>query len=270
MAQSDAVFAGALPRLYDDNLDTLLFTPYATDLARRLRKLTAGRVLETAAGTGILTRAIAAALPKSVEIVATDLNQPMLDHAMTKPDLRAVRFEQADAQALPFPDQSFDAVVCQFGIMFFPDRPAGMREALRVLKPGGRFLFNVWGPIAENPVMAAVEAALKRRHPAHPSWFLERTPCGYHDPDRIRTDLTEAGFAHVSVETVALTGQAADARAPAIGMCQGSPLSAEIESVEPGSLQAATEAAAAEIAARFGSGPITVPLLARVIEASRD
>src|SRR5665213_1239540 len=164
MAQNDSAFTGSLPRLYDRELGAVMFAPYAADMTRRLRGLSAGRLLETAAGTGIVTQALAASLPQSVDIVATDLNQPMLDHAATKQGMERVQFQQADALALPFPDQSFDMVVCQFGIMFFPDRVAGMREARRVLKPGGRFLFNAWGPLADSPVMAATVEALAKHY----------------------------------------------------------------------------------------------------------
>jgi ubiquinone/menaquinone biosynthesis C-methylase UbiE len=146
--------------------------PYAADMVQRLRTLTSGRVLETAAGTGIVMLALASLLPEEVEIVGTDLNQPMLDDATSKPGLDRVRFQQADATALPFPDNSFDVVVCQFGVMFFPDRVAGMREAHRVFKPGGRFFFNVWDKIDDNPVMAVTVI----------------------DPNRMRADPKAAGF----------------------------------------------------------------------------
>ena len=138
MAQNDSAFTGSLPQLYDRELGNIMFSPYAADMAQRLKNLTSGRLLETAAGTGIVTLALASSLPAMVEIVATDLNQPMLDYAASKQGLEHVRFQQADAQALPFPDGSFDVVVCQFGVMFFPDRIAGMRETRRVLKLGGR------------------------------------------------------------------------------------------------------------------------------------
>lgn len=268
MTGTDSLFVGSMPQLYDHHLGALLFEAYATDIAQRLARLATDRVLETAAGTGIVTQALTAALPETVEIVATDLNQPMLDHAATKPGMARVRFQQADALALPFPDQSFGAVVCQFGIMFFPDRVAGMREARRVLKPGGHFLFNVWDSPEDNPIVAATVAALAKRHPAHPSWFLERTPHGYRDPDRIRADLASAGFRQVSVETVRATGRARDASDPAIGFCQGSPLRAEIETLEPDGLAQATAAVAAALATQFGDASFTVPLQALVIEAT--
>src|SRR5689334_7963313 len=143
MAQSDTVFAGSIPALYDRYLGPLIFEPYAADLADRVASAAAGRVLETAAGTGVLTRALASVLPGASEIVATDLNQPMLDFAAARPGVERVRWQRADALALPFPERSFDAVVCQFGAMFFPDKVTGYREALRVLRPGGRFVCSV-------------------------------------------------------------------------------------------------------------------------------
>jgi SAM-dependent methyltransferase len=268
MARNDAAFTGSIAQLYDHHLGLSTFAPYADDMAGRMPSITTGHVLETAAGTGVLTAALTARLLKNVAIVATDLNQGMLDHAATK-HLPRVQLQQADALALPFGDTQFDVVVCQFGVMFFPDRVAGFREARRVLKPGGRFLFNVWDNLASNPVMAATIAGLAQRYPQHPSWFLERTPCGYHDPARIRTDLIAAGFADCTIETVALAGHFPSARGPAIGFCQGSPMRGEIETLDPGGLEPATEAAAAAIAARFGDGAFTGPMRALVIEASK-
>jgi ubiquinone/menaquinone biosynthesis C-methylase UbiE len=267
MAQNDAAFTGSIPQLYDEHMGALLFAPYANDLANRLSVMTEGDLLETAAGTGIVTQVLATKLAPAVGITATDLNQPMLDHAAKKPGVGRVEFKQADAQSLPFPDGSFDAVVCQFGVMFFPDKVQGFREARRVLKRGGRLIFNVWDRIESVPVLEAAVAALRRRHPQHPSWFMERVPCGYHDEKKIRADLEAAGFTDCIIETVALEGEAPNARGAAIGLCQGSPMGAEIEAIEPGGLQAATEAAAAEIAERFGKGPFKSRLQALVVEA---
>ena len=269
MAQNDGSFTGSLPQLYDRELGNIMFSPYAADMAQRLKNLTSGRLLETAAGTGIVTLALASSLPAMVEIVATDLNQPMLDYAASKQGLERVRFQQADAQALPFPDGSFDVVVCQFGVMFFPDRIAGMRETRRVLKLGGRFLFNVWDKIGDNPIMAVTVQALARRYQAHPNWFLERTPCGYFDPDKIRADLKAAGFPAATIDMVRLTGSSAGPHAPALGFCQGSPMMAEIQAVDPGGLQAATDAVEAAHRDHFGSGPFNVELAALIVETQR-
>ncbi|MBV9054794.1 MAG: methyltransferase domain-containing protein [Hyphomicrobiales bacterium] len=269
MPQNDAAFIGSIPQLYDEHMGALLFAPYARDMAKRLSDMKSGELLETAAGTGIVTEALATGLAPSVRITATDLNQPMLDHAAKRPGVARVRFKQADAQALPFSEDSFDAVICQFGVMFFPDKVQGFREARRVLKPGGRFVFSVWDRIETIPVIEASVAALRRRHPKHPSWFMERVPCGYHDETRIRADLKAAGFADCTMETLALEGEAPDARGPALGMCQGSPLGAEIETVEPGGSENATKAVISAIKERFGEGAFKSPLQALVVETRK-
>jgi ubiquinone/menaquinone biosynthesis C-methylase UbiE len=148
--ERDQVFAGAIPRVYDAWLVPLIFEPYAADLVARLASRSLSRVLEIAAGTGVVTRRLASALPGHVSIVASDLNQAMLDHAAALGTARAVEWRQADALSLPFEDHDFDAVVCQFGAMFFPDRAQAFSEALRVVRPGGVFVFNVWDRIETN------------------------------------------------------------------------------------------------------------------------
>ncbi|HVC55313.1 MAG TPA: methyltransferase domain-containing protein [Stellaceae bacterium] len=268
MAQTDRVFAGSIPALYDRYLGPLIFEPYAADLAERVRDIGAFRILETAAGTGIVTRSLARALPGSAQIVATDLNQPMLDHAAAHNSAFPITWQRADALALPFPDQSFDAVVCQFGAMFFPDKVAGYREALRVLRPGGRFLFNVWDRIAENEFTDVVTTAVAALFPDDPPSFLARTPHGYHDTAAIRRELAAAGFATVAIETIAQRSRASSYRDPAIGFCQGTPMRSEIEARDATRLDEATEAAAAALAARFGFGPIEGKIQAHVITAS--
>jgi ubiquinone/menaquinone biosynthesis C-methylase UbiE len=175
MAATDALFAGSIPELYDNLLVPLIFEPYAQDLARRVAALQPARVLETAAGTGVVTRALAQALPGSCEIVATDLNSPMLDRAAAVGTARPVQWRQADAMQLPFDDASFDVVVCQFGVMFFPDRASAYAQARRVLRLGGVFVFNAWDRIEENEFADVVTrslavpgrpAALSRPHAA--------------------------------------------------------------------------------------------------------
>ena len=152
----DAIFAGTIPELYEKHLVPLIFEPYALDLARRLAERSPARILEVAAGTGVVTRAMASALPAGVSIVATDLNQAMLDRAAAVGTARPVEWRPADAMALPFADAEFDAVVCQFGAMFFPQKAKAFAESRRVLRPGGAFLFNVWDQIAQNEFADAV------------------------------------------------------------------------------------------------------------------
>jgi len=269
MQETDKLFVGSMPAVYDRHLGPFIFEPYAGDLAERIARVTPQRLLETAAGTGIVTRALARALPATTEITATDLNQAMVDYAAAQTKAANVTWRQADALALPFPDGAFDAVVCQFGAMFFPDKRAGYREALRVLKPGGRFLFNVWDGIDDNEVSQVLTDAVAALFPKDPPQFLARTPHGYHDVALIREQLVQAGFGRVEIETIAKRGRAPSARDPAIGFCQGSPLRNEIEARDAGRLQEATEAAAQAIAARFGPGPIEGKIQAHVITALR-
>jgi ubiquinone/menaquinone biosynthesis C-methylase UbiE len=270
MTATDKLFAGSIPAIYDRLLVPLIFESYARNLAERAAKAKPSRVLETAAGTGVLTRAIASRLPADAGITATDLNQPMLDHAASR--LRhdgRIAWRQADALALPFDDQSFDVVVCQFGVMFFPDRVQGYAEARRVLKPGRHFLFNVWDRIAANEFAEVVTDALATLFPADPPRFMARTPHGYHDADRIRADLTAAGFASIAVETLEHTSKAPSAREVAVAYCQGTPLRNEIEARDAAGLERATQVAADALAKRFGGGAVEGRIQAHVITASR-
>ena len=202
MRETDKVFAGSVPENYDRYMAPLIFEPFAADLARRSASLSPTTVLETAAGTGVVTRALAPKLSPGASYVVTDLNQPMLDYAASRqaPDGR-VRWRQADALALPFENAAFDLVCCQFGAMFFPDRSIAYGEAKRVLKPGGHFLFNVWDRIEENVFADDVTNALAEIFPNDPPRFLARTPHGYHDTALIRGELMDVGFSHVAIET---------------------------------------------------------------------
>lgn len=252
MSATDTVFAGSIPAIYEQYLGSLLFQPFAEDLAARLKGIVRGRVLETAAGTGIVTRMLAKMLPPETAIVATDLNQAMLDMAQTKLQASNVTWRQADAQTLPFEDGSFDAVVCQFGVMFFPDKQAAFREALRVLRPDGLFLFNVWDSLGANPMSKAVSDQAIALFPDDPPRFFERTPFGYFDEDRIRGELQRAGFETVRIEQVEKTSRAPSARDAAMGLVQGTPLRGELEARAPGRLDEITDKAAAALAERFG------------------
>jgi ubiquinone/menaquinone biosynthesis C-methylase UbiE len=270
MSQLDSEFAGSIPAIYDRYLGPLIFEPYAADLAQRVSGLNPGSVLEIAAGTGVVTRALATALSAAVDIVATDLNQPMLDFAARQfTQARPVSWQQENALSLPFPDASFDVVVCQFGVMFFPDKAAAYREARRVLKPGGRFFFSAWDRIEENEVPQAVSEGAAGIFPADPPQFLARTPHGYFDKQKIRDEAGQASFSKIEVETLSLRSHAASHRDPAIGFCQGTPLRNEIEARDPNRLAEATDAAAEAVRTRFGAGPINGKIQAHLITATK-
>jgi ubiquinone/menaquinone biosynthesis C-methylase UbiE len=270
MPAIDKEFTGSIPALYERLLVPLIFESYARDLSERVADAKPRDVLETAAGTGVLTRALASRLPSQARIAATDLNQPMLDQAAAKqPHDRQVTWRQADALALPFEDQNFDVVACQFGVMFFPDKVRGYREARRVLKPGGHFIFNVWDKISENEFAHIVTEALAELFPQDPPSFMARTPHGHHDIGKIRAELSKAGFPSISVETLDRTSSASSSRDAAIAYCQGTPLRNEIEARDPSRLEEATQAAADALALRFGNGSIEGRIRAHVIDAIR-
>ncbi len=266
MTSSDKVFAGSIPRLYETHLVPLIFEPYAVDLTQRLAKRPITHVLEIACGTGVVTRRLASALPAGVSIVSTDLNQPMLDMAAEIGTHRPVKWRQADAMKLPFPDGMFDAVVCQFGVMFFPDKAKAYAEARRVLTPGGLFIFNVWDRIEENEFADVVTQALVEVFPRDPPRFMARTPHGYHDRQIIQRDLAAGGFtAPPRIDTVAARSRAHSPDVPAIAYCQGTPLRNEIEARDASRLAEATAVATKAIAHRFGHGAVDGKIQAHVV-----
>lgn len=268
MSSTDKVFAGSVPKLYDEYLVPLIFSVYADDLARRIAALSPSDLLEIAAGTGAVTRAVAALLPPDVRYVATDLNEPMLAVAKQRQgeDPR-MTWRQADALALPFDDSAFDLVCCQFGAMFFPDRTKGYAEAKRVLKPNGTYLFNVWDRIDDNVFADDATVTLGKLFPDNPPLFMARTPHGYHDKAVIKADLERAGFTDISIETLTAVSRAPTADYVATAYCQGTPLRGEIEARDASKLQAATDAVAEAIRKRHGSGPVEARIQALVITA---
>jgi ubiquinone/menaquinone biosynthesis C-methylase UbiE len=264
--ETDKVFSGSIPELYEAYLVPLIFEPYAADLARRLASRSPTRVLEIAAGTGVLTRRLASLFPQQVSIVATDLNQSMLDQAASLRLTRPVEWRQADAMQLPFENGVFDAVVCQFGVMFFPDKSKAFSEVCRVLRAGGVFMFNVWDRIEENEFADTVTMALEPLFPQDPPRFLARTPHGYYNRPTIEQDLRSAGFRAVpQVATVTARSRARAPRIPALAYCQGTPLRNEIEARDPRGLGEATDTAAEAIARRFGRAAVDGKIQAHIV-----
>ena len=268
MTATDKAFTGSIPTIYEQYMVPFNFAPYAADLAARVAVESPKDVLELAAGTGALTVELLRQLPRGTSITATDLNQAMLDVAATKLPSGAVTLRPCDAMQLPFPDRSFDAVACQFGVMFLPDKESAFRGIRRVLRLGGRFLFNVWDALDKNVLSAVVEAAVAKAFPDDPPAFFRRTPFGYHDKALIAATLRNAGFTDVRAETVALPSRAPTAERVAIAICQGTPLRGEIEQRAPGRLAEITELARQAVAAAHGSGPVEAPMQALVFAAT--
>ena len=266
--RSDSSFTSDIAEFYESTLVPLIFTPYAADLADRAVALGPRSVLEVACGTGVATRALAERLPETCAITATDLNEAMVSHAESMGTFRPVSWRQADVMALPYEDASFDVVVCQFSVMFFPDRVAAYREVRRVLRPSGAFLFSVWNGIERNEFADTVTEAVSTLYPERPPVFLARTPHGHGSPVEIEADVRAAGFGSCSLSQRDDVSVAATPRVPAIAYCQGTPLANEILDRDPEGLERATEVAAEALRSRFGDGPVEGRISAVVVAAS--
>jgi ubiquinone/menaquinone biosynthesis C-methylase UbiE len=233
-------FQHSTPELYDRYMGPLLFEPYAKFIAERAALLRAARILETAAGTGIVTQALQRCVPEA-RIIATDLNPAMLNVAADHIRSDRVSLKTAYAQELPFGDDSFDLVVCQFGIMFFPDKVRANREARRVLSPGGHYLLVSFDSLEHNAVPHAAGDAVDALFPEHPLRYMERGPFSYADPAVIKDDLLAAGFTDITLETIALPTRVSSQDA-ARGIVLGSPFRAEIAERDPSALERALKA----------------------------
>jgi ubiquinone/menaquinone biosynthesis C-methylase UbiE len=266
MASVDVRFSGSVPANYERYMVPLLFRPYAQLLAERAKEWAPKRVLETAAGTGVVTDALARALP-AAEIVATDLNQAMLDVAATRVDSANVSLQQADALELPFADSSFDLIVCQFGLMFYPDKVKGNSEAHRVLRDGGRYLLAVWDRIDRNPLCNLAHETMQRQFPDNPPMFMKRGPFSYSDPEAIERDLRTAGFHAVEIETVELRSRSPSAEDAARGLTYGSPMGVELEEYGPGALDQVFEEFSRAALQFEGPDGFDAPMAAHIVTA---
>jgi SAM-dependent methyltransferase len=267
MSSTVSSFIGSMPMYYDRCLGPVLFEPYAADLVRRLGPGDGLRVLEVACGTGIVTRRLREALAESATLIATDLNEPMLVYARSAVPAPGIDWRTADAQALPFEDASFDALVCQFGLMFLPDKAQAFREARRVLAPGGRLLASVWLSMADNPYVVAFQATLDRLFAGTAPRFFE-TPHGYHDVDRLRADMAAGGWDEVHFEDVRLQSIGPSAAELATGFVRGSPLTHELTQ-RGADLDDMVRELAASVTPPGDEVPFTASLAATIITATR-
>lgn len=264
---AEASFSGSVPENYERYLVPLIFEDYAADLVSRVAVPADGAVLETACGTGVVTRRLLTHLPGDARLTATDLNEAMIDEARLRvgADPR-LTYRQADATALPFADGSFDAVVCQFGVMFLPDKAAGYDEAARVLKPGGQLHFNVWDSLERNGHARVAHETLAELFPDDPPRFLE-LPYGHHDLYGIKNALLEAGFGDINISVQPRTSKAASARDVALGYITGTPLAGQLADLGPPSANEVLDAVDRAVAEEFGSAPSRAPMEAFQITA---
>lgn len=269
MENNDKNFTGSIPEFYDNFLVPLIFEEFAADLATRALVESPKNTLEIAAGTGVVTRALAPQMPDDAKYTVTDLNQDMLDYAKSKqPEPSNISWQQADVMALPFEDQSFDTIICQFGFMFFPDKIAAMTEVKRVLKPNGEFIFNVWDRIENNVFADLVTQAVCKLYPDNPPLFLDRIPYGFYNNDAIRNTLQDAGFKYTVIQDKLAISTAPTAFDVAKAFCHGTPLCNELEAQGEGALDAATQAAADLIEEFYGKGEVGAQVQGFVVTAS--
>lgn len=267
MTSSHSAFTGEIPQNYEKYLGPLIFQEYAEDLSRRINVPNAGVVLETAAGTGMATRQLRAAIQNDVRIVVTDLNEDMLDVAREKFESHDnIEFQTANALQLPFDDSVFDAVVCQFSVMFFPDKLAALQEAARVLKTDGVFLFNIWDSLEHNHLIRTVNKTLAEHFPESPPDFFN-TPYGFHDIDLIKNLLNEAGFGDLEISVLPRTSKAETAQHVALGYVLGTPVRLQIEKGAPESLPDIVDAVEQAVSAEFGNTKINAKMQAIVFQA---
>ena len=267
MTINNTAFVGSIPENYDRYLGPVLFEPYAADLVARLKVPEQASVLEIACGTGIVTRRLRDRLDSSVRIVATDLNEAMMNYAARKFRPKDdIEWKQADATDLPFVDQSFDAAVCQFGMMFVPDKEIAASEAHRVLKPGGTFHFNVWDAIEQNELAQAAHTIIKEFFPQDPPDFYD-VPFSYHEPEAIRSLLSAADFREIQLSVVSLPAISSSASDAAHGLIHGNPVITAINERDASKGPEVVAALAASIAAQFGDAPVRARTQALVCSA---
>lgn len=265
----DNKFLDSIPQAYQEYMAPLIFDPYAADMAERALAHSPTAILEIAAGTGVLTRKIALNLKPNARFTVTDLNLPMLRIAQKNIQDDRITWQLCDALSLPFEDHKFDAVVCEFGAMFFPDHVKAYKETNRVLRQNGRFYFSVWDKISENDFAYAVELALEKYFPNNPPKFMSRTPHGYFDQEMIHNELDTSGFSEIEFETLTFTSKAPAAKFVAAAFCTGTPLRSEIESRIPGGLEKATAYVTDVLVELYGSGPLESKMRAFVISAKK-
>ncbi len=260
-------FSGSVPDQYERHFGPLMFEPYALDLAARVQSRAIESALEVACGTGRVTRHLRRVLPAAARLVATDINPGMMAVGQRTLAGEAIDWQVADAQALPFPDASFDLVVCQFGLMFVPNKAQACREAFRVLRPGGRFLFNTWDRVEHNPAAQLSNDLITTYFPAPPPFFS--IPFSMHDEGMLRGLLQDAGFKNPTASSVKKEGRSESALSAAIGFVEGNPIAMTLRERDPALIPKIRESVQYALADRFGDQPLISPLQAWVCEGQK-
>jgi len=265
MIDQNARFEGSIPGVYERCMVPVFFVPYARNLAASLDLGEGAQILELACGTGVLTRTLLSSARRPFSLTATDLNDAMLELAKQQVPDGDIRWQHVDAASLPFEPASFDAVICQFGVMFFRDKVRAASETRRVLRPGGVYLFNTWGALSENPCFRVANETISRFMPEPPTFFA--LAFGYHDRQQVMADLRAGGFREITIETVDLEGRSPSVKDLATGLVQANPGIAAIRERATSSVAEVTAAVAEALTREFGSDEVRFPLRAHVATA---
>lgn len=266
---SNVAFAGSVPANYEQYLGPILFEPYALDIMQRLPKGSLNNVLEIACGTGRVTKHLLDAIGEKGKLVATDLNPDMIAIAKEKVADSRIEWQKADAQDLPFADNSFEAVICQYGVMFFPDKLKAFSETWRVLKPGGIFIFNAWDSLDANPGAQVIDNVLQEAFGEEAPNFLKEGPYSFYDQGQIRSLLKEASFKNIQLDLVKVSSNFTSITDLAKGFLQGSPLFAYLQEKEKEKREAVTEKIMEKMRSEFGEASGKVDLQAIVCKAEK-
>lgn len=263
--EANAAFAGAIPDKYDQYLGPLLFEPYALDMVSGMKKEGVSSVLELACGTGRVTQYLPKHFGPGVSITATDLNPDMIAVA-TRKIKDDIKWRPADMQELPFAADSFDLALCQYGLMFVPDKAKAIREVARVLKKGSVFHFNTWDKIENNGIPRISRQIVTEFFNGTPPNFYF-VPFSMFDPEAIKKLMLENGFSKVEISLIKKEGISNTALEAATGMIEGNPVAKEIRDKDPNAVPDVIEKVRKEIAIQYGDNPVRCPLQAWVGKA---
>ncbi|MBT3240914.1 MAG: methyltransferase domain-containing protein [Chloroflexi bacterium] len=268
MDKSSIAFTGTIPEYYDKYFVPIIFEEYAENLAGRVSIPDGGNVLEIAAGTGVATKHLRDKLSPNVQLVITDINPSMLEKAKSKfSDDENMIFQKEDASNLSFADNSFDTIISQFSMMFFPDKLSSLIEAKRVLKLGGKYIFNIWDSFEHNHVAETIHETVLRLSPNNPIKFFD-VPYSYYQIDEIKRILYEAGFGDITISVLPRVSKAPDAKTVAKAFIEGSPVSLQIIDYEGLELADAVNKVERAISKKYGTGEIEGKMQAIVFEAT--
>lgn len=265
--QDSPSFAGTVPANYEKYLGPFLFEPYALDMAGRLQDKQYPAILEIACGTGRVTNHLSTSVQHDT-LTATDLNPDMIEVAKKIVPNPAIRWMTADAVALPFDDHSFDAVVCQFGIMFFPDKLKGLQEMHRVLKAGGKLIFNTWDKLENLPAVHLGRKVIDSFFETDPPEFYN-IPFSMHDDNELKALMQDAKFKNIKISLVIKEGVSASAADLARGMVEGSPMYVSIIEKNPALVEPMKEQVEKVVGEKFGHKPLKCHLQAWVCEGEK-